>query len=347
MGAFLATQGFGCGTIDYFHQAAIGQWQIERGKTPIHELKKSPEISTELKEKFDVIQDIRRYAFWHLGLPAEDAYDTYVALNRDHVVWNVTACPEFSMEPHRWWYPFLGKLKYRGYFDKTKADQYAQTFISKGYDVAVEGVVAYSTLGWFRDPVFDTFMGWSDRAIAELLFHELSHQKVFLSGKTEWNEAFAVVTARAAVREWLKSKSRFEALEKYEAEIALEEAFIQLVLEAKQELENLFASFENDVSSHQKSRANRLGATEKQQLKQSVFESFRQRFDAAKTNNPSLSVYDGWMSRPLNNARLTSIDMYYQWVPMFEALQKQYTDDWAGFFEAVKRLDKNPPSRNS
>jgi predicted aminopeptidase len=249
------------------------------------------------------------------------------------------------MEPHRWWYPFLGKLKYRGYFNKAEADQYAQTFTSNGYDVAVEGVVAYSTLGWFRDPVFDTFMGWSDRAIAELLFHELSHQKVFLSGKTEWNEAFAVVTARAAVREWLKSKSRFDELERYEAEIALEEAFIQLVLETKQELEQLYASFENDASSHPKSKPINLERTEKTQLKQSIFESFRKRYHIAKMNHPSLSVYEGWMSRPLNNARLTSIDTYYQWVPMFETLQKQYAGDWDGFFEAVKRLDKNPPSQ--
>ena len=345
--AFMATLGSGCGTFNYYHQAAVGQWQIERSKKPIQELKQSSEISTELKEKFDTIQEIRRYAFWNLGLPAEDSYDTYVALDRDHVVWNVTACPEFSMEPHRWWYPFLGRLKYRGYFDKADADQYAQAFNSKGYDVAVEGVVAYSTLGWLRDPVFDTFMGWSDRAIAELLFHELSHQKVFLSGKTEWNEAFAVVTARAAVREWLKSKSRFNELERYEAEIALEEGFIQLVLETKQELEQLYTSFDKNDSSHLKSVPEHFESTEKAQLKKTVFESFRHRFNMAKISNPSLSVYDGWMSRPLNNARLTSIDTYYQWVPMFEALQKQYPDDWEGFFDAVERLDEDPSIEDS
>ena len=78
-----------------------------------------------------------------------------------------------------------------------------------------------------------------------------------------------------------------------------------------------------------------------------IFTTYAGGLNTAKTNNPSLSVYDGWMSRPLNNARLTSIDTYYQWVPMFEALQKQYADDWAGFFEAVKRLDKNPPPKDS
>ena len=345
--ALLAIQGSGCGTISYYRQAAAGQWQIERSKRSIRDLKQSKEINAALKEKFERIEEIRRYAFWHLGLPAEDAYDTYVELERDYVVWNVTACPEFSMEPHRWWYPFLGRLKYRGYFDKDDADQYARAFTTRGYDVAVEGVVAYSTLGWFRDPVFDTFMSWSDRAIAELLFHELAHQKVFLSGKTEWNDAFAVVTARAAVRQWLDSQSHFEELETYESEIALEEVFIRLVLETKHELEKLYGSFERDNSARSKPGTYRPEASNKAQLKKSVFESLRHRFDVAKLTHPSLSVYDGWMSRPLNNARLTSIDTYYQWVPMFEALQQQYGGDWEGFFNAVEQLDNDPPSEES
>ncbi|MDB4705431.1 aminopeptidase, partial [Verrucomicrobia bacterium] len=83
------------------------------------------------------------------------------------------------------------------------------------------------------------------------------------------------------------------------------------------------------------------------QLKKSVFESLRHRFDVAKLTHPSLNVYDGWMSRPLNNARLTSIDTYYQWVPMFEALQQQYDGDWEGFFNAVEQLDNDPPSEDS
>ena len=158
--ALLLFQCLGCRSVGYFHQAAMGQWQIERSKKPIQELKQAPNTSNELKAKFETIQEIRRFAFWNLSLPAEDAYDSYVALDRYYVVWNVTACPEFSMDPYRWWYPFLGKLKYRGYFDPEEAHQYAQNLKNKGYDVAVEGVVAYSTLGWFRDPVFDTFLDW-------------------------------------------------------------------------------------------------------------------------------------------------------------------------------------------
>ena len=345
--ALIAFQVAGCRTVAYYHQAALGQWQIERNKNPIQQLKKDPETNPELKEKFETIQDIRRFAFWNLNLPAEDAYDTYVALDRDYVVWNVTACPEFSMEPHRWWYPFLGKLKYRGYFDEAEAHQYAQTLETKGHDVAVEGVVAYSTLGWFRDPVFNTFMDWPDRAIAELLFHELSHRKVFLTGKTEWNEAFAVVTARAGVREWLTSKSLWDELETYETEIELEETFIELVLETKQELEQLYASFDSNDSDNPNSSSAIMSITGKSAQKQSIYDAFRDRFENAKVQNPSLEVYEGWMARPLNNARLSAIDTYYQWVPMFQKLQKRYTGDWSRFFDAVERLDNEQSLEDS
>ncbi len=334
--------GSGCQSISYYRQAAIGQWQIEKNKRSIQNLRVDPSTHSVLKEKFETIHEIRRFAFWKLGLPAEDAYDSYVELKRDYVVWNVTACPEFSMEPHRWWYPLLGKLKYRGYFDEKSAKAYAKSMASEGYDVAVEGVVAYSTLGWFRDPVFDTFIDWPDRAIAELLFHELSHQKVFLTGKTEWNEAFAVVTAREGVREWLKAESRLDELEQYEAEIALEETFIELILDAKQKLEKLYQTLDENQTGSGPSASEELGHDEKWMLKQAVFEEFKNRFEKAKVQNPSLEVYSGWMSRPMNNARLASIDTYFQWVPMFEALKNQFKDDWTGYFEAVQSLDDDP-----
>lgn len=322
----------GCRSVAYYHQAALGQWRIERSKEPIEVLLSDPDTPEELKTKFRLIRQLRRFAYWNLKLPSEQAYDSYVALHRDYVVWNVTACPEYSMEPRRWWYPFLGRLKYRGYFDIDDAHSYAHELETEGQDVTVEGVVAYSTLGWFSDPVFDTYLDWSDVAIAELLFHELSHQRVFLSGKTDWNEAFAVVTARAGVREWLAAQARWEDLQHYEEDIVLEDVFIGMILETKAELESLYASFELSDGVN-------LSDVEKSRQKQAVFDAFRERFAQAQTQHEQLKGYETWVEQPLNNARLSAVDTYYQWVPMFKKLLADADGDWEVYFESVKSLD--------
>ena len=322
----------GCRSVAYYHQAALGQWHIERSKQPIEDLITDPETPEELKAKFRLIRELRQYAYWHLKLPSENAYSSYVALHRDYVVWNVTACPEYSMEPRKWWYPFLGRLKYRGYFDPDDAHAYADELEAHGQDVTVEGVVAYSTLGWFSDPVFDTYLDWSDLAIAELLFHELSHMRVFLSGETDWNEAFAVVTARAGVRQWLASQARWEDLRQYEEDIKLEDLFIGMILETKAELESLYASF-------QRPDAVNLSEEVKSQQKQDVFQAFRDRFAQAQTKHEQLSGYEAWVRQPLNNARLSAVDTYYQWVPMFEKLLAEADGDWEVYYESAKSLD--------
>jgi len=169
----------------------------------------------------------------------------------------------------------------------------------------------------------------------------LAHQRVFLSGQTDWNEAFAVVTARAGVKVWLESQSRWDDLKRYEEMIALEDRFIRMVLETKKELEALYASFE--AKSDQPSDIDpEIQATKKQ----AVFQRFRDRFQHQVRDYPGLSAYEGWMSQPLNNAHLSAVDTYYQWVPTFENLQQTFSDDWEGFFEAVESMDKKYRSDN-
>jgi predicted aminopeptidase len=328
----LAGVSSGCRSVAYYHQAALGQWHIERSKESIHQLLADPETPDELKAKFRLIRELRQFAYWSLKLPSEQAYDSYVALHRDYVVWNVTACPEYSMEPRRWWYPFLGRLKYRGYFDSDDAHAYARELKTDGQDVTVEGVVAYSTLGWFNDPVFDTYLDWKDVAIAELLFHELSHQKVFLSGETDWNEAFAVVTARAGVRAWLSTQSRWDDLREYEEDIDLEDLFIGMILETKADLESLYAFF-------QLPDAAGLTDVEKARQKQAVYDGFRERFAQAQSKHERLNAYAAWVGQPLNNARLSAVDTYYQWVPMFEKMLADAEGDWEAYYGSVKSLD--------
>ncbi|MDG1892441.1 MAG: aminopeptidase [Verrucomicrobiota bacterium] len=343
LGLIILLSGAGCHSLGFYQQAVVGQWKIERAKKSIPELQKDPDLSKVIKVKFNRIQQILHFAAQEMKLPTEGTYSTYVALERDYVVWNVVACPKYSLTPHRWWYPLLGKLSYRGYFEQTEAQEYAKTLERRGFDVALEGVVAFSTLGWFSDPIFDTFVDWPDIRIAELLFHELAHRRVFLKGQTEWNEAFAVVTAREGVKAWLVSQSRYEDLERYEHDIQIEENFISLVLATKKELEKLYASFAETIPEKpmdSKESTPFLTDCEKSDRKQEIFDTLRQRFDEVAKGNPDLLVYNEWINKALNNAHLRSVDTYYSWVPTFEALHQQYMGNWEHFFKSVEWLER-------
>ncbi len=177
----------GCHTLGFYGQAVKGQYQIFAHQESIDKLAAEPETPASLKQRFTLLEDLRSFAKGQLKLPTDSHYRKYVDVHRPFVVWNVEAAPEFSMEPKTWWYPMLGSLEYRGYFSKAGATNYAAYLREKGYDVSVGGVGAYSTLGWFKDPVLNTFIFEEDSELAEIIFHELAHQRLFTRGDTDFN----------------------------------------------------------------------------------------------------------------------------------------------------------------
>ena len=180
----------GCQHLGYYRQAVQGQYQIWSREKPIKELIAHPETPPALKARLSLLLKMRAYAKQELKLPVDGHYERYADLGRRYVVWNVNAAPELSLEPKRWWYPFVGKLKYRGYFSEQYARDYGAKLAREHYDVYVGGVEAYSTLGWFRDPVLNTWINHDESDVGEILFHELAHQRVFASGDTDFNEAY-------------------------------------------------------------------------------------------------------------------------------------------------------------
>src|ERR1051326_5210526 len=187
----------GCQTAHYYRQAIGGEFHILRNRQPVAQLLADPAVSTELKKKFEFVGRVRAFSRDELHLPVNKHYTTYVDLHRRFAIWNVHATPEFSLRPKKWWYPFVGSLKYRGFFSEPDANEYGQGLTTRDYDVYVEGVEAYSTLGWFADPLLNTFIHNGKADLAEILFHELAHQRLFFSGDTDFNEAFATVVANA------------------------------------------------------------------------------------------------------------------------------------------------------
>ncbi len=204
--AVLATTG--CQSLGYYGQAIKGQYEIVARQESIEKLLADPHTPAPLKAKLQLVESLRAFAAKDLKLPVDGHYQKYADVRRRFVVWNVEAAPEFSLEPKSWWYPIVGSLEYRGYFSERGATNYAARLRKKGYDVYVGGVQAYSTLGWFKDPVLNTFIFEPEPDLAEILFHELAHQQVFASGDTDFNEAFATTVGQEGARRWLRAQGR-------------------------------------------------------------------------------------------------------------------------------------------
>ncbi len=231
-----------CATLSYYGQSIIGHLQIMGKKQPINNLLSAPGLSTQLREKLIRTLEIRDFATNELRLPDNDSYRFYANLARKYVVWNLIATPEFSLEPVEWCFLIVGCLPYRGYFSKKKAILFADKLRAKGYDVHIGGVTAYSTLGWFDDPVLNTMLQHDKTHLAKVIFHELAHQKIYIKDDANFNEAFADSIALIGVRRWLDAKFTADELHQFEQSQKRENEFIQLVITYKNKLDALYNS---------------------------------------------------------------------------------------------------------
>jgi predicted aminopeptidase len=286
---------------------------------------------------------LRSFAEKDLKLSVDGHYQKYVDVHRPFVVWNVEAALEFSLEPKTWWYPFAGSLEYRGYFSEQGARGYAARLQKQGYDVYVGGVEAYSTLGWFKDPVLNTFISNPESDLAETIFHELGHQRVFASGDTDFNEAFATTVGQEGARRWLRAKGDRAACEKYLAELRRTRQFARLIADTRERLEVLYGDVQTPQG--QVKAARKPGALAPQQLrqrKQEALDRLRQEYAQLKAQWGGAADYDDWFARPVNNAQLNSVAAYYDLVPGFERLLELNGGDLEKFYQAADRLAREP-----
>jgi predicted aminopeptidase len=318
----------GCQTVSYYTQAIRGQYQIFADREPIEKLIATTNTPPELREKFRLVMDIRQFAETNLALPVNGHYDRYVDVKRRFVVWNVHAAKEFSLQPKTWWYPVVGSLKYRGFFSEKQARAYAKKLEAEGLDVYVGGVEAYSTLGWFKDPLLNTFIHRDEVSLTEILFHELAHQRVFVSGDTDFNEAFATAVAEEGVRRWFKDKP--EKLEQFRLHEKREADFVRMVLATRERLKGVYARSNDSPAAlrHEKLLA---------------IEQLRQEYTKVKEQEwNGYAGYDGWFKRPINNAQLNTIATYHHFVPSFRALLQANQGNLPKFYKAVEALGKLP-----
>ena len=322
--AVVAALAAGCSTLGYYMQSVEGQLSMLQSRQEITQVLADPATPAPLKKRLESALTIRDFASSELKLPDNDSYRSYADLRRPYVVWNVFATKEFSIRPEQWCFPIVGCVGYRGYFSKTGADGFASELRGEGYDVYVGGVPAYSTLGWFNDPMLNTFVNYSDYEVARLIFHELAHQVMYTKGDTEFNESFAVAVELEGVARWMArygdDKMRADAARAQQRRAQ----FADLVLKYRHELGGLYRT--------------KLAPAEMRARKAATFDALKQDYRQLKTDEwGGFAGYDRFLEDP-NNAKLASISFYNTLVPQFQRLLAKLDGNLPVFYAEVKRL---------
>lgn len=303
-----------------------GQAELASRREPIEDIVARPGVDARLKARLERALDARRFAIEVLALPDTGSYTQYADLGRPYALWNVFAAPEFSVRPREWCHFLVGCLAYRGYYDEARAREEARALAEEGDDVHVAGVPAYSTLGWFDDPLLNTVLG-GDEAIAGTIFHELAHERVFVRDDTAFSESFASFVEEEGLRRYFRDAPTLAAAAERAAR--REREFVGLVLRTRAELEALYASGQPPE---------RLRAGKAQ-----AFERMRAAYRELKRAWDGDDRYDGAMAGEWNNARVAPFGLYHQWLPAFAALFARVGSDWRAFHAEVERLRDLPP----
>lgn len=330
VGALAALVGVGLAAGgSYYIQAALGHMQLMLAREPIEHLVQRADTDEALRERLQLVREMRAFASRELALPDNRSYRQFVELDREQLLWSVMALPEFSLRPKQWCYPVIGCQSYRSYFREDRARDLAEQLEAAGYEAIVRPVGAYSTLGWFADPITDHMLRRGDLSLAELLFHELAHQEVFVRGDTMFNEGYATFVGEQGVREWLRARDQHAALERWESRRQRVHRFNALLREKRAELARLYVSgLPEEAMRHRKN---------------AIFDSIRVSFQQQLVaDDPEMADLASWFDRPITNARLASVALYRHWVAAFDVLFRQVDGDWQAFHAAVAELAEYP-----
>lgn len=316
----------------YLWQSIDGHLTLMWRARPIAEVLDDPATDEALRRKLLLVREARVFASSDLGLPDNGSYKRYSAIDRPFVVWNVFAAPPLSVELHQWCFPVAGCVGYRGYYDRENAERFAAKLAEAGFDTHVAGVPAYSTLGWFDDPMPSSVLRLPDEEIVRLIFHELAHQVVYVPGDTTFNESFATAVQEVGLERWLGHRQAIDGDPRPAAAWAEQrrrrEGFIDLVRRTRDRLDALYRSDATDA--------------EKLAAKAEVLDGMRAEYQALRREWGGFPGYDAWFARPLGNAHLASIGAYTDLLPGFRRLFARAGGDLDAFYAEVRRLAELP-----
>lgn len=330
--AFAFSASAGCASIRYYSHVTHGQLALLAGRERISALLADPGTDETLRARLAGAQAARAFASDRLGLPRNRSYTSYVALDRPYATWNVFAAPEFSVEPVTHCMPFAGCVPYLGYFDRARAERAAARLAQAGNDTAIVGSAAYSTLGWFADPVLSSMLRWDDDELDGVIFHELAHQQVYVKGDAAFNESWASFVQEQGLREWRAARGLAPAGDGAGDRHDL--AFARLVVDLRERLRALYADG--------------LQASAMRAAKAREVAAFRERYrhlrDTQWNGDPRR---DAWVDAPLGNADLLPFGIYDRWKAAFARMFRAGDSHWPAFLACVAELASRPAEARS
>lgn len=312
-----------CSSAQYYSQSVVGHSQLMMARKPVDKVIET--ANTELRAKLELSKELKQFAIDELSLPDTKSYNSYVELDREYPVWVVVAAPEFSLKAKQWCYLVIGCASYRGYFKFETARKYADSLQQYGFETVVNGASAYSTLGWFSDPLLPSMMRHGDPQFAETLFHEMAHQRLYINGDSDFNEAFASLVAEVGVERWLQQNQLPENPDRllaYKKSLAIEADFYELLNHTKKDLETLYQSQQSIES--------------KRHLKRDIFDQLKAdhaELVAQRWNGKAW--YQSWFEPKLNNAKFVSISTYRERIEELRQLLNECENQLDRFYKVL------------
>lgn len=323
----------GCAEFSYYTQAVTGHLGILLNSRTIDQVLDDPATPPETRARLELARDIRNYATRTLKLPENRSYRIYADVGRPYVLWSVFAAPELSLEMKKWCFPVAGCVDYRGYFDHASAEAYADGLEQRGYETFVGPVGAYSTIGWFNDPILNTVLRRPDPELAAVIFHELAHQRLFVAGDSTFDESFATVVEIEGVRRWLADQNRPDEFAAYAERLQRREQFMALLQRYRARLEALYVLPKPD--------------DDKITEKALIFDALRSEYAALKASWGGYDAFDFWIDGGINNARIGAAGVYHQYVPALRALLIKLNGDFDAFYREAERIAKLSPKERA
>jgi predicted aminopeptidase len=316
----------GCSTVGYLAHTSNGHLAVISSKEPIADILAKEKYTVQRRQQLADVLRMRAFASKHIGLPSNKSYTEYVELNRDYVTWTIFATDELSLEPVTWCFWIVGCLPYRGYFSEEKAKQFAEKLHQSNHDVYIAPIPAYSTLGWFSDPLLSSMLGNGEIITAEYIFHELVHQQLYIKNDTRFNEAFASAVARMAVVDWLSAEGKTEDIHRYQQAVHKRDQLFALTKKLRAKLNTIYTSEISDQ--------------EKRKQKQQAFAIHQEKIYSLSLNWSNAEVYRKSVLAGLNNAKLNAQSTYNDLIASFIALFHYCDKNYQRFYEVVASMEK-------
>lgn len=318
----------GCAELQYYGHAASGQLDVLSKRRSIPDVVKDPNTEPNVVQKLKAVERMHDFAISDLALPDSESFRSYSDVGRPYVLWNVFATPELSLETKQWCYPFFGCLGYRSYFEKAYAESIASELAQQGWDVHIAPSPAYSTRGFFADPIYNPMLRYDDLTLAGILFHELAHEKIYFKNDSELNESFAVAIQDEGIKRWLVQEQRPQYYSEYILSQQRDKQFVKLLLKYRSTLKTLYHSEKTD--------------NEKRLQKKRILGLLKEAYFELRKKWGGYTGFDHWFNKPLNNARLAPVGTYQGHAAIFTALLEKYNNQLPAFYDYVEKLSELP-----